>query len=430
MPVRPRLGASLAVLATCLSATAAEAIPAFARRYQTSCTTCHSIAPRLNAFGVAFRNNGYRIPPNDEAFVKVPDVPLGAPAWKRVWPDAMWPGGIPGLPPVAFRIINDVVVDGDQPARVDFDFPHEFEILAAGTAGDGISFLAEVEVMSRPATSEAVVSIERMFVQFDQLGGTTLANLAVGRFEMRAVPFSRYHRRQTPSDLLAFDFRSPADGIHFRRPQMGLEFWGAKSGPGGRGGVEYAVGVVNGTGPLADTSTAKDVYARAAYKFGGFGVTGSSADAEPLPQATAWRDDSIRLGVSSYVGTGRFTLGQDRFWRIGGDADVFVRDLNLFGVVLAGRDRFADGLGSSSFAAMSVEANYTLKPWVVGIVRYETVARDDGPDIRKLVPALVVAIRANVRVVTDWEVYARTEFAGTRAPSGNSRARVRLDVVF
>src|SRR5688572_30206606 len=42
------------------------ALPIFARRYQTSCTTCHAIIPKLNPFGMAFRNNGYRIPGNDE----------------------------------------------------------------------------------------------------------------------------------------------------------------------------------------------------------------------------------------------------------------------------------------------------------------------------------------------------------------------------
>ena len=38
------------------------AIPAFARKHGTSCTTCHVVPPKLNSFGVAFKNNGYRIP--------------------------------------------------------------------------------------------------------------------------------------------------------------------------------------------------------------------------------------------------------------------------------------------------------------------------------------------------------------------------------
>ena len=39
----------------------ASAIPSFARKYQTSCLTCHTvISLALNPFGEAFRRNGYR----------------------------------------------------------------------------------------------------------------------------------------------------------------------------------------------------------------------------------------------------------------------------------------------------------------------------------------------------------------------------------
>ena len=43
----------------------AKAIPAFARKYQTSCTTCHTAFPKLNPFGEAFRRNNYRFPGDD-----------------------------------------------------------------------------------------------------------------------------------------------------------------------------------------------------------------------------------------------------------------------------------------------------------------------------------------------------------------------------
>ena len=40
---------------------AAEAIPAFARKYQFSCSTCHAPAPRLKAFGEEFAGRGFRL---------------------------------------------------------------------------------------------------------------------------------------------------------------------------------------------------------------------------------------------------------------------------------------------------------------------------------------------------------------------------------
>src|SRR5215470_12640794 len=101
-----------------------SALPIFARRYETSCTTCHVVFPKLNAFGIAFRNNGYRIPVDDAELIKTRDVSLGAPAWKQLWPKAVWPGAIPGLPPVAIRVATDVNVRPSAGVNVNFDFPN------------------------------------------------------------------------------------------------------------------------------------------------------------------------------------------------------------------------------------------------------------------------------------------------------------------
>src|SRR5438105_13361221 len=41
---------------------AARALPAFARRFNLACGACHSAVPRLNAFGEAFHENGFKPP--------------------------------------------------------------------------------------------------------------------------------------------------------------------------------------------------------------------------------------------------------------------------------------------------------------------------------------------------------------------------------
>src|SRR5712692_7565176 len=66
--------------------TKSYAIPAFSRQYQTSCTTCHLDFPKLNDFGKAFKDAGFKFPKDDESFVKVPATLLGAAAQKEVWP--------------------------------------------------------------------------------------------------------------------------------------------------------------------------------------------------------------------------------------------------------------------------------------------------------------------------------------------------------
>src|SRR6201987_1574503 len=73
------------------------AIPAFPRQYHTSCTTCHIDFPKLNDFGKAFKDAGFKFPKDDETFLKIPPVMLGAPAQAEMWPHTVYPGTIPGM---------------------------------------------------------------------------------------------------------------------------------------------------------------------------------------------------------------------------------------------------------------------------------------------------------------------------------------------
>ena len=83
---------------TTLSVSKGFAIPAFSRMYGTSCSTCHIDFPKLNDFGKAFKDAGFKFPKDDESMLKIPPVMLGAPANAELWPKAIWPGTIPGMP--------------------------------------------------------------------------------------------------------------------------------------------------------------------------------------------------------------------------------------------------------------------------------------------------------------------------------------------
>src|SRR3972149_2182124 len=101
----------LALLTLQFLKTEAEAIPVFARKYKTSCMTCHIAFPKLNPFGEAFRRNGYQIPEFDEKYIKEKPIRLGAPAWKEVWPEGVWPGELPVIPPISLSgdFINGMI---------------------------------------------------------------------------------------------------------------------------------------------------------------------------------------------------------------------------------------------------------------------------------------------------------------------------------
>ena len=158
------VAASVAVIAVSLGAAAnAEAVPAFARKYQTSCQTCHIVFPKLNAFGEAFRLRGYRMPGETEEMVKEKPVSLGAPAYKRLWPQSVWPGEISPAVPLAVNIkmadVNTSTGNEDGSTTVvhnDFQFPQEVNIFGAGTLGDHVSYWSELTVGMNPDGSSGI----------------------------------------------------------------------------------------------------------------------------------------------------------------------------------------------------------------------------------------------------------------------------------
>ena len=62
----------------------AQAIPVFARKYHTSCITCHTVYPKLNDVGEAYRRNGYQFPSDEDVLVKEEPVKLGIDACQLI----------------------------------------------------------------------------------------------------------------------------------------------------------------------------------------------------------------------------------------------------------------------------------------------------------------------------------------------------------
>src|SRR6202047_496342 len=132
-----------------------QAIPAFSRQYGTSCSTCHVDFPKLNDFGKAFKDAGFKFPKDDETFIKIPPVMLGSPAQKELWPHTIWPGTIPGLPPIGLRFNTFFQVVGRNRNNFNLQTPGDptapfiprtdfqsglFSIFLAGDFGYGIAF--------------------------------------------------------------------------------------------------------------------------------------------------------------------------------------------------------------------------------------------------------------------------------------------------
>ena len=419
------------------------ALPAFARRYGTSCTTCHAIIPKLNPFGIAFRNNGYRIPVNDEKFVKTPDVSLGAPEWKKVWPKAVWPGAIPAAAPISFRAVADAEMKSPQP-RLNFDFPKFLALYFAGAAGDSISYFGQVAL---DGTSGSV-QIDRAYAQFKltpERPGFNWAMLKVGRIDGRAEPFSSTYRRTTSESFNVSDYLVFKDGFRLRGREPGIELWGAATGPDDRGGLEYAVGVVQAAGPGAEYATAlsvgepesynfKDYYWSASYKFFGNGVVGSRHEKESLDTMHNYAEKSLQLGTFGYRGKRDPEIAgfdEDEFTRSGLKLDLYYQNLNLYGAVVLGKDTLEAPVPRIvKSSAFFVEADYMALPWVMPLIRFEKTNYSDGRrSVVAAVPAVNLAIRANVRLEIEGRFFNRA-FTARDTRSGINQAVFRLDFLF
>ena len=145
----------------------AQALPVFARKYATSCITCHTIYPKLNDVGEAFRRNGYQFPTNEDILVKEEPIKLGTDAYKEMFPNSIWPSTLPSIPPVSIFTITQNVVNVNphgQLANWSFDFPSDIEIIGAGAFGTDISGFYDLGF-----TPSSGASVGRVFMQFSNL---------------------------------------------------------------------------------------------------------------------------------------------------------------------------------------------------------------------------------------------------------------------
>ena len=370
----------------------ARAIPAFSRQYGTSCTTCHLDFPKLNDFGKAFKDAGFKFPKDDESFLKTPPIMLGAPAQAELFPRTVYPGIIPGLPPIGLRYntyyqqvsanrnnFNQVLAPGTVGnfiPKSDFQ-PGYFSIFTAGNFGNNISFWVDDDISVAGANANGALGDG--YLKFNNLASLVKLpadslRLKVGQFELD-LPFSQARSW----NLSGWDIFSQANiGIQngLRSPQFvnnGSSLEDAANGAEISGGhiyqgYHYSVAVFdqntggvfvsppnidpqNGVSFNSD-SNFKDMYGRFVYRFN-LEQDKTSRDGVQAAGATGPRDHTyLALGTFYYYGrTAQSVPGvlgdgvtptvftvREPFYRIGGDVNFNYRTFNVFGVYVAAHD--------------------------------------------------------------------------------------------
>ncbi len=376
-----------------------HAIPAFSRQYQTSCTTCHLDFPKLNDFGKAFKDAGFKFPIDNESFLKIPPVMLGAPAQKELFPHTVWPGQIPGILPVGLRMntffqatsgnrgnFNSLVPPGAVPPfipKTDFS-TGLFSIFTAGNFGDDIAFWVDEDLSI--AGDNAAGGLGDGYLKFINLGRVfklpkDSLSLRAGRFELdlpftqaRSIdisPYDIYGQANIGAVTPGFAQKNVNNQFTLGGGANGLEFSGGRM----YGGYHYSIAVVdqntsgvsqsgnsNGVVPsptgganggvgFASDSNFKDLYGRFSYRFN-LERDAASRNGVQAAGASGPRDHTfLNLGTFYFYGRSvqRFS-GQDLtgmpvvltvrepFYRVGGDFSFNYRTFNIYGLIMYGHD--------------------------------------------------------------------------------------------
>jgi hypothetical protein len=448
----------------------ASAIPAFSRKYQTSCATCHNNYPELNDFGEAFKRNGFKFPKDDDSFVKEPPVLLGAKAQKEAFPNAIYPGEIPGTIPISFRYSGNFNYNSKQPAaiaatgfkpRTDLFAPNTLTFIAAGSFGQNISFWIDNDIST--AGSGAGGGLGDGYLKFDvghYIGLPSRAfNVRFGQFELD-LPFSQA-RTIYPSayDIFSEIAVAPAPGGTQTAtannpfnwtPQRGIEIGGYAN----NGNFTWSLATDDGTNscyglclgggavPSLSTRNTKDVYARVSQRFN-LERDPQSRNAVQAAGATGPRDHtSIRLGGFYYYGTNETTFSgttppgavvKDPFYRAGADLRFKYRKMELFGVGMIGHDsnHIIDTTPTPTTIIAGPAVKYTggfaggnfwIYPWMIGYMRYDFVnstadALNSAPQSQYITrnrfsPGFQLLVRANIKLIGEYQYHWRQSYPG------------------
>ncbi len=407
------LGIALLAITLMSAAPQLKAIPAFARKYKTACSTCHNNWPELNDFGRAFKMNGFKFPKDDDQFVKDPPLMLGAEAQKEAFPYSIYPGELPILP-IAFRYSGymsyssskpDAVVGVSYSPNTTLFTPNTVTLIAAGSFGPSLAFWIDNDISTNG--SGASGGLGDGYIKANNFLGRPFhvpqndLNIRFGQFELdlpftqaRTINLTNYAVISETASVggLAGTTNNP---LTLGSPQTGVEIGGYPN----QGNTWWSVAMVDGenavygTGAPTTGHNSKDLYGHISQRFN---LERDPAVRKEVQAAgpTGVRDHtSIRFDGFGYYGQNELNKDgtlipglpafHEPFYRAGGAFDFkYQSKFELWGLFERGHDtnKQLNGDGTALVSATPVtftggfaEAEYWVYPWLVGIMRYDAV---------------------------------------------------------
>jgi hypothetical protein len=230
--------------ATCILVESAQAVPAFARKYEVTCNACHTRQPRLNAYGQRFMENGYQLPGTEDGGTTMKDL-LGGPLNGVTLDD------ISNF--MAVRLRGDVQKASfreqtEATDKVEIVFPNVINIFFAGSATENISFFLEGEFAPGEGEEDAALGFERVALIFSNIAGDALGhqavNMKIGNFDpssMYAFPTHRQQLNPIFPNAHTGDFPAEINRIPLLPLAFSSKMFGLTRGPEAAGGEGFSI---------------------------------------------------------------------------------------------------------------------------------------------------------------------------------------------
>lgn len=346
----------------------AEAVPAFARKYRMSCTTCHAPIPRLKEYGGEFAGNGFVLKDTEAPryFVETGDKQLDL---------------IRELP-VAVRLEGFVTHHTETGREFDLTTPYNLKLLSGGSLTKNVAYYFYFFFSEHGE----VAGIEDAYIMFNDLAGRGI-DVYIGQFQVSDPLFKRELR------LTFEDYRIYRAGIGDSRINLAYDR-GVMVTYAVPGGTDFVFELVNGNG-IGEADDFR-TYDRDKYKNIAARVSHSVTD-------------KFRLGGFAYYGREGADITNET-WIIGPDATVSLDRLELNFQFLERRDDnpfFDAGRPDDDVASRGGLTELIYWPdgdrsrWYAAGLYNWVEAEDNADDYESITAHVGYLLRTNIRLIAE-----------------------------
>jgi len=370
----------------------AQAMPGFARKHNSPCSSCHIAFPKLNAFGIAFKQRGYRM--EDEG--------PGEPVWKLK--------GIP-LGAVAQIVYESQKQDGKR--KTNREAVNAVEFFFGGVLGENVSFFGDFGADFDHETGEfGALTPDVAFVVFDDVVSDGLLNIKVGSMDVD-FPFLSDPRSPTLSGYLTRLDAGGEDGVTMGK--KGIELNGFYEETNTR----YAVGVGNTAVENAESSLgAIHAWVAQTFEVMGFEQTiGAMGSLDKSGDELVSTDDSTSafgVALDLHYGLSGLILAYHDY--SGNTKNSFGATEASVGIVggAAGVVAATPGTPDADVTSWLAEFFHSFSAKMVGVARYDFQDTDGSKAEKSQYTAgLQYFVRPNVKAQAEYSSLTETDGGGT-----------------